>query len=471
VANHVAMPRLGLWVSLVGWCVVALLAGMLVSFRAMGWTRWLLFGMVLLVVGGLAWSDARRLPIARIDEGERLVSWSAGADGVAAVIERVEPFRDKRIKWNNTYSLGGSSNAAQQMRQGFIPLLLHPRPQNVAFIGMATGITAGSGLRDPVAPRVTTVELSPQIARLACEQFPLLNAKLCSKENSHIFLEDGRMFFQSTRDTFDVVVGDLFVPWRAGVANLFTREHFEHIHRRLHDQGIYAQWLPLFQMDEQAFWGIAATFTEVFPNAWLAIGDFQPFNAAVALIGWKDPAGAPDWEVMQQRTSQINNLRSNRDPVLRSAEGLSLFLVGPVAPAVPRHVTLMTRNRPWLGDHAARVERMRPPPMFQGQALVETMQRMASSVPASPMRPFIITGQLLYQFCGIAESHGLETASAWYDENMTRKLPAVLATPRPNRWSWPFPQEAGRYLVRRALSDAGHQRSAPRQSPQTGDEP
>ena len=113
--------------------------------------------------------------------------------------------------------------------------------------------------------------------------------------------------------------------------------------------------------------------------------------------------------------------------------------------------------------------------MFQGQILVETLQRIASNVPPGPMRESIITGQLLYQFCGIAESHGLESADAWYDEHMKRKLPEVIATPRPNRWSWPFPQVAGRYLVRRALGDAGYERSVPRQrpreQPQTGQNP
>jgi hypothetical protein len=268
-----------------------------------------------------------------------------------------------------------------------------------------------------------------------------------------------------------VVVGDLFVPWRAGVANLFTREHFRSVQSRLHDDGLFAQWLPLFQMDEKALWGIAATFADVFPNAWVAIADFQPHNAAVALIGWKNPRGAPDWDVMERRTAQMNSLRTNREAMLRSAEGLSMLLVGPVAPALPLYVSLMTLNNPWLGDHAARIERMHPPPMFQGQPLVETLQRITSMVPPSPLREAIITGQLLYQFCGIAESHGLETAGAWYDQHITRKMPAVMATPRPARWSWPFPQEAGRYLIRRALADAGHRSSVPRQQPEPSQEP
>jgi spermidine synthase len=454
LVNHVTMQAMGLWMSFVLWCLVMLVAGVLVAWQSSGRMRWVLWGLPIFVGASLAWSNPRDLPQVRIDAGEHLVAWSAGADGIAAVLERIEPYRDTRIKWNNTYSLGGASNAAQQMRLGFIPLLLHPHPRNVAFIGMATGITAGAGLRDPLEPRVTTVELSPQIAALSCEYFNRLSANLCTNERSRVIVEDGRMFFHSTRDTFDVVVGDLFVPWRAGVANLFTREHFHSVKARLREEGLYAQWLPLFQMDETAFWGIVATFLESFPNAWLAVADFQPYNAAVALIGWKQPQGGPSWADMQRRTHQLGSQRTNRDPVLRSAEGLGLFLVGPLAGKVPAGTTLMTEDRPWLGTHAARVERMRPPPMFQGRKLVNVLQSIASGVPPGPVRESVITGQLLYQFCGIVESQGPEIGTQWLDANLDRPLPSVLATPRLRRWSWPFPPRAGQILVRRALEES-----------------
>jgi len=454
LVNHVAMPQLGLWLSITMWCLAALIAGALVTLRSTGNTRWILWGLILCVACGLIWSKPRAQPMARVDKGERILAWSAGADGIATVIERNEPYRDKRIKWNNTYSLGGASNAGQQMRLGFIPLMLHPRPRNTVFIGLATGITAGSALRDPTKPKVTTVELSPQITRLACEHFDLLSAKLCSHERSTVVVEDGRMFFQSTRDTFDVVVGDLFVPWRAGVANLFTREHFSAVRSRLHEDGLFAQWLPLFQMDEAAFWGIATTFAEVFPNAWLAIADFQPHNAGVALIGWKKSSGAPSWEVMQLRSDQFANDRRNRDGMLRSAEGLGMFLVGPVAPALPGNIPIMTTNRPWLGDHAARVERMQPSPTFQGSLLISQLQRIANRVPGGPLRDAVITGQIVYQFCGITESQGMEVATQWFDTHMTRDLPDVMAQRNVKHWGWPFPEQAGRFLLRRAQEDA-----------------
>jgi spermidine synthase len=454
LVNHVTMAAMGLWMSFALWCLIMLVTGALITWRARGGFRWMLWGLVAIGVAILAWSHPRALPQVRIGEDERLLAWSAGADGIAAVVEHAPPFYDKRIKWNNTYSLGGAANAAQQLRLGSIPLLLHPSPRNVAFIGLATGITASAALRDPLEPRVTIVELSPQIASLSCEHFVHLNDALCSNDRSRVVLEDGRMFFHSTNDTFDVIVGDLFVPWRAGVANLFTTEHFRSVKARLHEGGLFAQWLPLFQMDETAFWGIVATFLDSFPNAWLAIADFQPYNAAVALIGWKQPQGGPSWPVMQERTAQLASQRSNRDPVLRSAEGLSLFLVGPMAGTVPEGTDRMTQDRPWLGTHAARVERLRPPPMFQGQRLVDTMHGIARRVPPGPLRDGIVTGQLLYQFCGIVESQGPSVGQEWLQTYLKHDLPAVLATPRPRRWSWPFPQRAGEILVRRAQQEA-----------------
>ena len=355
LANHVAMPRLGLWWSLAAWSVVLLAAGIIVARRVT--RRGALFAIAAACIVVLFVASPGSLPVAHLTAGESVLAWTAGPDGVAAVIERTEAGGDRRIKWNNTYSLGGTSNRAQQARFGYLPLLLHPKPQTVAFIGLATGITASAALSDPGIAHVTTVELSSQIAHLACEHFGSWNAAICDAPQSHVVVEDGRMFFRATRERFDVVVGDLFVPWRSGVATLFTREHFESVHEHLLPGGIFAQWLPLFQLDARGFWGIATTFTAVFPNAWLAVGDFQPNSAGVVLIGWRDADGAPRWERLAQRCRELSSLPALREPLLTSPDAAALFLVGPMAPALPGNLPVMTLDRPWLADHAPRVQR------------------------------------------------------------------------------------------------------------------
>ncbi len=449
LANHVAMPMLGLWGALFAWSIAMLAGGACVALRLPG--RSARFGMLALVALGaglLALTPPGSLPMAYLERNERVVAWRAGAAGVAAVIDQPQ---DRRIKWNNTYSLGGSTNAAQQARLGYLPLLLHPAPRYTAFIGAATGITASSALRDPAVETLTAIELSPQTMALACEYFRQWNADLCNDRRTRTVVEDGRLFFRATQDSFDVVVADLFVPWRSGVANLYTREHFQSVRRRLRHGGLFAQWLPLFQLDAQGFWGIAATFCDVFPNAWLAIADFQPSSPGVVLIGWRETSGAPDTDVLAKRCVELGALPVLREPLLRDPAGVALFLVGPVRPALPTHVPLMTLDMPWLADHAPRVQRLRPTRYLVGADLVAALQGIARHVPDGPLRAPVLLGQQLFAFCELFERQGPEQAAAWYGRNVGTALPAHLfAVPGAGQMSWPFTFETGMFLLQRA---------------------
>jgi hypothetical protein len=59
-----------------------------------------------------------------------------GVEAVAVVAHE----GNRRIKLNNFYVLGGTAAAGDERLQGHIPLLLHPRPERVAFLGLGTVI-------------------------------------------------------------------------------------------------------------------------------------------------------------------------------------------------------------------------------------------------------------------------------------------------------------------------------------------
>ena len=71
------------------------------------------------------------------------------------------------MRQNNHYVLGATRGADSELRQGYVPLLLHPRPRRVCFLGLATGITASSALGFPGVEGVTAVELIPQVVEAA----------------------------------------------------------------------------------------------------------------------------------------------------------------------------------------------------------------------------------------------------------------------------------------------------------------
>jgi len=213
------------------------------------------------------------------------------------------------------------------------------------------------------------------------------------------------------------------------------------------------------------FFGIATTFKEVFPNAWLAVADFQPYSPAIALIGWRDADGAPSYETLEARCAQVQPLTRLGEPMLADAAGVASFLVGPVGDLLPPGVPLLTLDKPWLADHAPRVQRQQPGPWFVGAPLASYLQRVTGGIADPRLRQGALRGQLLYQFSELAEREGIQRAAAWFDANATEPLPPVnFAIPQPERLNWPFTQEAGLYLVRRALAEADAARAAGRES-------
>jgi spermidine synthase len=458
LANGVCMPALGLWLSISMWALAAAVAGFAAISSGPPRGRRPAFALAGAAALALVATVPAQLRPVALAPGDEILAWRAGSDGVGAVIATPGPVPDRRIKWNNTYTLGGTANAAQQARMGQLALLLHPAPRRAGFIGIATGITAGSALRDPAVQRVTAVELSPVITDLACRHFADANGDLCGHEHVRVVVEDGRTFFAATRDTFDVVVGDLFVPWQAGTATLYTREHFEAVRARLAPGGLFAQWLPLFQLDAVGFWGIAATFTAVFPNAWLAIADFQPYNPALALVGWRDTDGAPSAAVLQRRCTAVRPLERLREPMLADPSGVASFLVGPLRPVLPAGLPLLTLDRVWLADHAPRVQRARPELWYVGPPLVAALQRVAAACPDDTLRPAIAAGQQLYEFCERVEREGIQRAARWFDSEVTGPLP-ILPLREPERFNWPFQRDPGLFLLERARER--RQRSGP----------
>src|SRR6266852_5340300 len=85
--------------------------------------------------------DPMHAPLAHLNPGETLRATAEGASGILTVVDTGD---DLQLRLDNYYVLGGSAAEPNERRQGLVPLLLHPDPHRVAFIGMATGISASA---------------------------------------------------------------------------------------------------------------------------------------------------------------------------------------------------------------------------------------------------------------------------------------------------------------------------------------
>ncbi len=286
-AGFVLLEWLGLWPSITAGAVVYLALALLVGGRpSSAGARRRAVAVVASLGAVLAVPIGASLPLVSLEEGEELVDLHEGAGGTVAVVSRNG---DLRLKVNNSYSLGTSGSAINERVQAWLPLGLHPEPRSVFFLGLGTGITAGAALDVPVE-RVLAAELDEGVVRASREHFAPWTNGLFTDPRARVVTEDARNVLRATGETWDLVIGDIFLTYRAGVGALYTREHFAAVRSVLAPGGLFAQWLPMFDLSEEEFGIVAATMLEVFPEVTLWRRSVSPEFPVYALVARAEPA-------------------------------------------------------------------------------------------------------------------------------------------------------------------------------------
>ncbi len=338
MTNRFLAPTFGLWQTV-------LLFGC--GYAALLTLRRPTLAIAAIVVVIVALPFAARLPQAAAQRGEHISHLTVAREGVVALVQR-NP-RDRRILFNNTYSLGGSLARRNQERQAHLPILLHGGARNVATLGVATGSTLAGAAQHPDVERLTAIELSPAAARIAREEFSTVNEDVFADLRIDLRLGDARWEIARHAATYDVVVGDLFLPWRTGEGRLFTREHFENVRRSLRPDGLFCQWLPLFQLTRAQFDVIVRTFSSVFPGAFLVRGDFYADQPIVGLVGGR-VLDSIRWDAVETAARRISAATS--DPLVTHAEGVAMLTLGPAPEPGPGPIN--TLGNAWLEWNAGR---------------------------------------------------------------------------------------------------------------------
>ncbi len=386
IAGFVLLPTLGLGTSIAAMGLLYIIMGELAAPRSErpklgGWERAVVWPAALTALLVFPPTD---LEVVTLESDERLIWLEEGARGAVAVVDRGG---DWRIKLDNHYAIGGSAVTVEERRQGHLPILLHPNPTRVAVIGMGTGITAGAALAHPTVEHVVAMELVPEIITAARTYFRPWNAAIADDPRAQTVAEDGRNHLSGSSATFDVIIGDLFVPWREGVGALYSREHFATVAARLRPGGIFAQWLPLWQLSQREFEIIAATFLSVFDRVTLWRGVFSPGQASIALIGHKD-SQIVSLNVLAARLERLRRSDRFNDSFLSEVTGFMLLYAGDLTAQAARleEVPLNTEDRPrieWLAPRTLMAVQRGEARWFSGMDLADLYDEI-NSVGALP---------------------------------------------------------------------------------------
>ena len=229
-------------------------------------------------------------------------------------------------------AINGRTNASDsnydmptQVMLGQLPLLVAPNINNGLIIGYATGITVGAMLQSPIQS-VTCLELEPKTVT-GSKFFDHINNRPLDDPRTTLIIDDARTFLRVTPNRYDMIVSEPSHPWVPGVANLFTQEFFELGRARLNEQGIFVQWVQIYQLSTESLRSVLATYTSVFPHVLvfrvgglnkgkdlLLVGSNQPLNldrlsermtdqrmaAEMARVDLKDEAAVREWYVCDE---------------------------------------------------------------------------------------------------------------------------------------------------------------------------
>jgi spermidine synthase len=208
-----------------------------------------------------------------------------------------------------------------------LPLLLANREQSVLVIGLGSGTSAGTAALYPVR-RIECIEIEPVVAQ-AARYFDRVNHDVFRDPRFRLIEADARNYLEATRRRYDVIISEPSNPWVAGVASLFTIEHFQALRSRLNDGGIICQWVQIYEMSSHDLASIIATFVRVFPDAtlWWTGRD----STDIALIAQKRPWKI-DYPRVARRMGELPEVRADlkRTSLDSPLAVLSYLALGPM---------------------------------------------------------------------------------------------------------------------------------------------
>ena len=298
-ASFVLLPTLGLWASFTALATGSLIGGvsLLAARRSLTFWATAIACCCLIIAAWRVTSQQLAVPERKI-----LLTRTEGAYGWVDVL------KDKQtgslsLRENINYTHGSTASAAWERRQSHIPLLIHPQPKNVLYLGSGTGATAGGAVMHDEVESIVVAELIPEVID-AARMFEESNLGVFEDSRTEVHIDDARHYLLATDRKFDVIIADLFVPWESKTGYLYTVDHYAITRERLAPGGLFCHWLPMWQLGQEEFEMIADSLATAFPHTTLWWGKVEYDRSIIGLIGSNAPL-VLDGELIDRRLENI----------------------------------------------------------------------------------------------------------------------------------------------------------------------
>ena len=148
---------------------------------------------------------------------------------------------------------------------GALPMAYMPDAKNIANIGMGSGLTTHVILAHEGVEKVDTIEIEPAMVA-AAKGYGEIVERAFADVRSTIHIEDAKTYFSLHNSIYDIIVTEPSNPWVSGVASLFSSEFYESVRHHLVDDGLFVQWIQVYEFDDLLMESILKALSENFSD-------------------------------------------------------------------------------------------------------------------------------------------------------------------------------------------------------------
>jgi predicted membrane-bound spermidine synthase len=261
-----------------------------------------------------------------IASGSRFISTNGKPD---ASVSGDWMFPERRAKVPRP--VGGDEST--QILSALLPLAYQPNAKHAVVIGQGSGMTSHLMLSSPTIEELVTIDIEPEMIEGSRVFYPT-NRRVFDDPRSKFVIDDAKSYFSAAHRKFDIILSEPSNPWVSGVSGLFTTEFYTRLKTYMTDDGVFGQWLHLYEINDQLVLNVLAALHANFP----AYEVYLVSEYDLLVVATKASSlPKPDWTVFDfpRLTADIPHLvKIDRDVV----ERLHLANRESLAPLLDRHI-------------------------------------------------------------------------------------------------------------------------------------
>ncbi len=159
----------------------------------------------------------------------------------------------------------GTSDEITMVMAAALPLTYNSQATEIANIGLGSGLTTHTFLADPLVERMDTIEIETAMVE-AAQGFGERVERAFTDPRSAIHVEDAKTFFSLENRRYDIIVAEPSNPWVSGVASLFSDEFYRTLQNYLATDGIFVQWLQLYEFNDALAFSVLKALSRNFDD-------------------------------------------------------------------------------------------------------------------------------------------------------------------------------------------------------------